>query len=73
MRPARPGEDDEAYILRTRIVQKTFPDDDTGPSQEDQRYLQDGQRAVDGGQITNGRTGLCFIYEWLFVCLYFFC
>ena len=56
MRPARPGDEDEAYILRTRIVPKTISIDETGPSQEDQRLLKDG-RAAAGGQITNGRTG----------------
>ena len=62
MRPARPGEDEEAYILRTRIVPKTISleedKDGRGPIQEDQRLLQDGRGTADGGQITNGRTGM---------------
>ena len=65
MRPARPGEAEEAYILRTRIVPKTISleEDDKagvggGPTQEDQRLLQDGRGTADGGQITNGRTGM---------------
>ncbi len=55
MRPARP-EDEEALILRTRIVQKNLPEDEdeTGRSQEDRRVLRDGQRA-SGGRF--GRTG----------------
>ena len=63
MRPARPGEDEEAYILRTRIVPKTISleEDDKaggGSTQEDQRLLQDGRGTAGGGQITNGRTGM---------------